>query len=50
MNFLYMYIGSILCVIAITLMIVMEYSIVGWFILMVGFYFCIKGRNNRDNK
>ncbi len=50
MNFLYMYVGSILCLIAIALMIVMEYSIVGWFVMIVGFYFCIKARNKLDKK
>ena len=50
MNFFYLYIGSILCIISIGLTFVMEYSMAGWLVMIIGFYFCIKARNKLDKK
>jgi len=45
MSSFYMYVGAILSVIAITLMFILEYSVIGVLVMFVGIYFFSKGRN-----
>ncbi len=45
----FLYLGIIISLIGIALMFVMEYSPVGWFVLVIGIYFSLKGRKKLDN-